>query len=853
MTAHITIRGARLHNLKNVTLTIPKNQFVVLTGLSGSGKSTLGFDILHKEGIRQYLEALGMAPFGLAKPPVDTITGLSPSISIDQHLTNHSPRSTVGTTTDVYTYLRVLFARLGHRPCPACGKAVPPSFDPANVGWEGESGADDDAAAPEETFPCPHCGAPIPEISMAHFSFNKPDGACPTCTGLGSVQQANLARLVDEQKSIADGAVTGWNTVYTNYNIPILQAAAAHYGFAFDPLLPVKDYTPAQRDLLFFGVENPRFRRHFPASEPPATVRQGRFEGIATSLLRRYAEHLQERAREADYRDKLEDLLITETCPDCAGTRLRPESRFVTVNGQTIIDLSRLPLTELGDWLGALPAALSPDALLIAEPVLVNLREGIARLVEVGAGYLTLERASPSLSAGEAQRLRLASLLGSGLSGVLYVFDEPTIGLHPRDTHRLIAVLRRLRDLDNTVLVIEHDLEMIAAADYVIDFGPGAGKHGGQVVAAGTPAEVAAQPGSPTGAYLAGRASIPVPQRRRAPDGQAITIYGARQHNLQNITVHFPLGLLVAVTGVSGSGKSSLVFDILDRALRQRLYGASDAPGEHDAIEGYDALDKIITIDQEHIGRIPRSNAATYSDTFTPIRETFAATPEARRRGLSARHFSFNVPGGRCERCEGAGVLTVKMQLLPDVEVRCPACHGRRFTRETLAVRYREHDISQALDLTVEEALALFEDVPAARSRLQVLSDVGLGYLQLGQPATTLSGGEAQRVKLAKELGRRVTGRALYLLDEPTTGLHLDDTARLLAVLQRLVDAGNTVLVVEHNLEVVKAADWVIDLGPEGGAGGGQLIAQGTPEQIAQAPGSYTGQRLREIVERSAE
>jgi excinuclease ABC subunit A len=848
MTTHITIRGARLHNLKNVTLTIPKNQFVVLTGLSGSGKSTLGFDILHKEGVRQYMESLGIVPFGMAKPPVDTITGLSPTISIDQHLTNHSPRSTVGTTTDVYTYLRVLFARLGHRPCPTCGKDVPPSFDPDNAGWEGASGADDDAAAPEAAFPCPHCGAPVPEISMAHFSFNKPDGACPTCTGLGSVQQANLARLVDEQKSIPDGAVVGWNTVYINYNIPILQAAAAHYGFAFDLSLPVKDYTPPQRDLLFFGVEGPRFRRHFPASEPPTTVRQGRFEGIATNLLRRYAEHLHEHTREADYRDKLEDFLITETCPDCAGTRLRPESRLVTVNGQTIIDLSRLPLADLGDWLGALPAVLSPDALLIAEPVLVSLREGIARLVEVGAGYLTPERASPSLSAGEAQRLRLASLLGSGLSGVLYVFDEPTIGLHPRDTHRLIAVLRRLRDLDNTVLVIEHDLEMIAAADYVIDFGPGAGKHGGQVVAAGTPAEVAAQPESPTGAYLAGRASIPVPQHRRAPNGQAITISGARQHNLQNITVHFPLGLLVAVTGVSGSGKSSLIFDILDRALRQRLYGASDAPGEHDAIEGCDALDKIITIDQEHIGRIPRSNAATYSDTFTSIREAFAAMPEARRRGLSARHFSFNVPGGRCERCEGAGVLTVKMQLLPDVDVRCPACHGRRFTRETLAVRYREHDISQALDLTVEEALALFEDIPAARSRLQVLSDVGLGYLQLGQPATTLSGGEAQRVKLAKELGRRVTGRTLYLLDEPTTGLHLDDTARLLAVLQRLVDAGNTVLVVEHNLEVVKAADWVIDLGPEGGAGGGNLIAQGTPEQVAQVLGSYTGQSLRELL-----
>jgi excinuclease ABC subunit A len=439
-------------------------------------------------------------------------------------------------------------------------------------------------------------------------------------------------------------------------------------------------------------------------------------------------------------------------------------------------------------------------------------------------------------------------LLGSGLSGVLYVFDEPTIGLHPRDTRRLIDILRRLRDLGNTVLVIEHDLEMIAAADYVVDFGPGAGKHGGRVVAAGTPAEVAGQPGSLTGDYLARRASIPTPQRRRSPNDKAITIFGGRHHNLQDVIVRLPLGLLVAVTGVSGSGKSSLVFDILDRAIRQRLYGSGDVPGEHDAIEGYEYLDKIITIDQEHIGRIPRSNAATYSDTFTPIRAAFAATPEARRLGLSARHFSFNVPGGRCKRCEGAGVLTVKMQLLPDVEVRCPVCHGRRFTRETLAVRYRDHDISQVLDLTIEEALELFKEVPAALSRLQVLSDVGLGYLQLGQPATTLSGGEAQRVKLAKELGRRITGRTLYLLDEPTTGLHLADTARLLGVLQRLVDAGNTVIVVEHNLELVKAADWVIDLGPEGGMAGGKLIAEGTPEQVAQISGSYTGQFLREIM-----
>lgn len=491
MTAQITIRGARLHNLKNVTLTIPKNQLVVLTGLSGSGKSTLGFDILHKEGQRQYLESLGLVAFGLAKPPVDAITGLSPSISVDQHLTNRSPRSTVGTVTEVYTYLRVLFARLGHRPCPTCGKDVPPSFDLSNAEWESESSADDDTSAPEETFPCPHCGAPIPEIGMAHFSFNKPAGACPTCTGLGSVHQANIKRLVDEQKSIPDGAVSGWDIHYINHYTSTLQTAAAHYGFEFDLSLPVKDYTPPQRDLLFFGVDSPLFRRHFPNIEPPTTVRQGRFEGIATNLLRRYAEHIHEHIHEADYGDKLEEFLVTQTCPDCAGTRLRPESRVVTVNGRTIIAVSRLPLGDLGAWLGGLPAVLSPDEMIIAEPILVDLSEGIARLVEVGTGYLTLERSSPTLSAGEAQRLRLASLLGSGLSGVLYFFDEPTIGLHHRDTRRLIDVLRRLRDLGNTVLVIEHDLEMIAAADYVVDFGPGAGKHGGQVVAAGTPAEVA--------------------------------------------------------------------------------------------------------------------------------------------------------------------------------------------------------------------------------------------------------------------------------------------------------------------------------------------------------------------------
>ena len=843
MTDQISIRGARLHNLKNISLSIPKYKLIVLTGLSGSGKSTLGFDILNKEGQRQYLESLGLVEWGLTKPPVDSITGLSPSISVDQHLTNRSPRSTVGTVTEVYTYLRVLFARVGHRPCPNCGKDVPPPFASTDTEWESDSNADDDSAS-EETFPCPHCGAPIPEIGMAYFSFNKPEGACPTCTGLGIVHQANISRLVDEQKNIAEGGVIGWDQFHIDYNTSTLKAAAAHYEFDFDLSLPIKDYSQPQRDLLFFGVESPLFHRHFPAIEPPATVRQGRFEGIATDLLRRYAEHIQD----ADYIEKLADTVVMQTCPDCKGTRLRPESRAVTVDGQNIISFSNLSLSALGKRLKEFPAVLNSDEMLIARPILNELSDRIRRLVEVGAGYLTLERSSPTLSAGESQRLRLASLLGSGLSGVLYVFDEPTIGLHPRDTHRLIEVLRRLRDLGNTVLVIEHDLDMIAQADHVIDIGPGAGKHGGQVVAEGTPTEVAEQAGSITGDYLAGRISIQIPEKRRRPNGKAITIHGARQHNLQNITVSFPLGLLIAVTGVSGSGKSSLVFDILDRAIRQRLYNAGDEPGEHDHIDGYEHIDKIITIDQEHIGRIPRSNAATYSDTFTPIRMAFAATSEARERGLTARHFSFNVPGGRCERCEGAGILTVKMHFLPDVEVRCPVCHGRRFTRETLAVHYRDHDISQVLDMTIEEALALFQDVPAARSRLQILSDVGLGYLQLGQPATTLSGGEAQRVKLSKELGRRVTGRTLYLLDEPTTGLHLADTARLLGLLQRLVEAGNTVIVVEHNLELVKAADWVIDLGPEGGAAGGKLIAEGTPEQIAETPDSFTGQCLRQII-----
>ena len=935
----IIIRGARLHNLKNVSLSIPKNKLIVFTGVSGSGKSTMAFDTLHKEGQRQYMESLGMVTYA-SKPAVDSISGLSPSISVDQGLSNRSPRSTVGTVTEVFTYLRVLYARVGHRPCPRCGGDVPPSYAQTAGGYEGlwddeaaelpgmaeaaaQEPADAGGAAPapgEAQVVCAHCGARLPEMNMAMFSFNKPDGACPTCTGLGKVFAPNLAHLLDEDKSVLDGAVAGWDATYL---IPryaeTLAAAGSHYGFNFDPALPIRDLGPIQRDLLLYGVAGQPFQQHFPHVEPPATVARGRFEGIVTTLLRRHAEH----ATDAQYLEKLERVLIPQTCPDCGGARLRPESVAVTVCGRPLVGslhaegevhperssasvcaaqskdaprpstaqlrgtasfdsglwpsaqdaplpevapIAQLSLEALAEWIGGLHAALPGADWLVAEPIVVDLAERIRRLVEVGLGYLTLERATPSLAAGEAQRLRLAALLGSGLTGVLYVLDEPTIGLHGRDTPRLISMLRALRDLGNTVLVIEHDLEMIRSADWVVDFGPGGGRNGGQIVAQGTPEQVAANPLSPTGRYLSpagdgsqgGSAELAVPSRRRRSDGPYLTIHGAVEHNLQDITVRFPLreaggagGMLVAVTGVSGSGKSSLMFDILDRAARQRYYGAAAAPGAHAGITGWDFVDKVITIDQAPIARSTRSNAATYTDAFTPIREAFAAQPAARAAGLTSQHFSFNVPGGRCERCEGAGLLSVEMHFLPDVLVRCPSCRGRRYKREVLAVKYMPrsngagYDIAQVLDLTIEEALPLFEGVPAAKARLALMAETGLGYLQLGQPASTFSGGEAQRVKLARELSRRAAGRTLYLLDEPTTGLHPFDTAHLLRLLQRLVDAGNTVIVIEHNLDVIVVADWVIDLGPEGGAAGGRVIAEGAPETVAATPGSHTGALLR--------
>ncbi|MBZ0304526.1 MAG: excinuclease ABC subunit UvrA [Anaerolineae bacterium] len=820
----IIIRGARVHNLKNISLEIPRSRLVVVTGLSGSGKSTLAFDILHKEGQRQYLESLGMVDY-MGKPDVDSITGLSPSISVDQHLTNHSPRSTVGTVTEVYTYLRVLFARVGVRPCPHCGTDIPPvhTLD------------DESDEEMTESFPCPHCGGAVPQIGMAYFSFNKPEGACPTCTGIGTVYDGDLEQLIDPALSVTEGGVIRWDRYEVARYQETLKVAGRYYGFDFDPTMPIGNLGQVQRDLLLYGVQSDSFRRHVPEVEPPETVAKGRFEGVITNLMRRYEEN----SHKINYREKMERLLIQKDCPDCGGTRLKAESRQVRVAGQTIMDVSRLPLTELAVWVESLSESLHESELMILDPILIDLRERLRRLMDVGVGYLSLDRSSPTLSAGEAQRLRLAALLGSGLTGVLYVLDEPTTGLHQRDAERLIKVLRQLRDLGNTVLVVEHDVAVIAAADYVIDMGPGAGKNGGKVVAVGAPSEITH---SLTGKYLSGELTLPI-SARRSGNGKSLIVYGARAHNLKNITVRFPLGLMTAVTGVSGSGKSSLMFDIVDRAARRHFHGASQLPGAHDTISGWQHLQDVVMIDQAAIGRTPRSNAATYTDVFTPIRQVYAALPEA--GSLTASQFSFNVPGGRCERCQGAGVLTINMHFLPDVEVRCPVCHGKRFKSEVLAVKYGGYSVADILEMTIEEAYEVFREIPSVADRLALMMSVGLGYLPLGQPATTLSGGEAQRIKLAKELARRSTGRTLYLLDEPTTGLHPDDVGRLLSVLQRLVDTGNTVIVVEHHLDIIRAADWIIDLGPEGGESGGQIMAQGTPEDIALCEESYTGQFLR--------
>ena len=940
MQTHIIVKGARVNNLKNIDVSIPRDKLVVLTGLSGSGKSSLAFDTIYAEGQRRYVESLSsyarMFLGQMEKPDVDYIDGLSPAISIDQKTTSKNPRSTVGTVTEIYDYLRLLWARVGTPHCPICGKeikqqtidqiidqvlALPEAtriqvMAPVIRGKKGEHakifedarrsgyvrcrvdgiaydlseeikleknkkhdiaivvdrlviredvarrltdsvevasnlsgglviinipGEDRDILF-SQNYACEDCGVSIEELSPRMFSFNNPFGACPTCTGLGSQMKLDPDLIIPNKNlSILEGAITasGWNNIKSDgISRMYFEALAKKYRFSLDT--PVKDLSKEVMDVILYGTKGEKLTLHYDQPRGQGTLYQP-FEGIVNNLERRYRE-----TQSDGVKRELEECMSACPCPTCHGRRLRKESLAVTVGGLDIDSYCRKSVTQALDFVEHLE--LDATKTMIASQILKEIRNRLGFLNSVGLQYLTLSREAGTLSGGESQRIRLATQIGSSLMGVLYILDEPSIGLHQRDNDKLLATLKELRDLGNTLLVVEHDEDTMRAADYLIDIGPGAGINGGRVVAAGTPEEVMNTPGSITGDYLSGRKKIAVPTERRNGNGHWLKIYGAAEHNLKNVDAAIPLGTFTCVTGVSGSGKSSLVNEIIYKKLGADLNRTKARAGRHDRIEGEEWLDKVINIDQSPIGRTPRSNPATYTNLFSDIRELFASTPDAKSRGYGPGRFSFNTRGGRCEACQGDGLIKIEMHFLPDIYVPCEVCKGRRYNRETLEVRYKGKNIYEVLEMTVDEALPFFENLPKIYNRLFTLQQVGLGYVKLGQPSTELSGGEAQRVKLATELSKRSTGRTIYILDEPTTGLHADDVRRLIEVLQKLVELGNTVLVIEHNLDVIKTADYLIDLGPEGGDGGGTIVCSGTPEEVAACEKSYTGQYLKKML-----
>jgi excinuclease ABC subunit A len=932
----LVVHGAREHNLKDITVRLPRHALICVTGLSGSGKSSLAFDTIYAEGQRRYVESLSAYARQflqmMEKPDVDSIDGLSPAISIDQKTTSRNPRSTVGTVTEIYDYLRLLYARIGKPHCPVCGRPIAGQSQEAivdqilqlpegtkftvnapvvrdrkgeykdvfeefraegftRVKVDGEQrlleeeivldkkfkhtievvvdrlvmkpdlrqrlaqSVETAAALAEglvvadvldgepmtfsENFACPEHGVGLPELEPRIFSFNSPHGACPRCTGLGAQQEIDPDLLVpDPSLSIGEGALVPWSLGNSSFYESVIQAIADRY--EIDLELPWSELPEEQQNLFLFGTNGDKVYIQYRNRMGRRRSYMLAFEGIVASLERRYRE-----TDSSQQRERIEEYMSFRPCPVCGGARLKPEVLAVTVGDRNIHEFTRMSVQRAIEFVDGLE--LSQTEQLIGERILKEIRERLIFLENVGVGYLQLDRAAATLSGGEAQRLRLATQIGSQLVGVLYILDEPSIGLHQRDNGKLIATLERLRDLGNTVLVVEHDEQMMRAADHLVDMGPGAGEHGGHVVAEGSAKAVERNAKSVTGRFLSGEREIAIPGRRSDELG-TFAVRGARMHNLKDVDVEFPVGKFICVTGVSGSGKSTLVNEIVYKALANRLHRMRVKPGDHDAVEGIECFDKVIDIDQSPIGRTPRSNPATYTDIFTPIRELYSLTPEAKVRGYKPGRFSFNVRGGRCETCKGDGTIKIEMHFLPDVYVPCETCAGKRYNRETLEVRFKGKSIADVLEMSVEEALRFFAKIPKLRRRLQTLHDVGLDYVKLGQPATTLSGGEAQRVKLAKELGKVATGRTLYILDEPTTGLHFADIEKLLEVLQRLVDAGNTVLVIEHNLDVIKQADWIVDLGPEGGEAGGEVIATGTPEDIAAVERSATGQFLSNIL-----